>query len=101
MAEAFIGEIRCVSFNYAPDGWLLCNGQSLPISQYQILFSLIGTTFGGDGQTTFQIPNLNNKCICGSPSTTILKNNNNTITYNIPVNYTIPSNIIIVILENE
>lgn len=58
MSEPFIGEIRCVSFSFAPRGWALCNGQILPISQNQALFSLLGTTYGGDGQTTFALPNL-------------------------------------------
>ena len=49
----FLGEIRWVSFNFAPKGWALCNGQLLPINQNQALFSLLGTTFGGNGQTTF------------------------------------------------
>ncbi len=100
MVEAFVGEIRCVSFNYAPDGWLFCNGQTLPIQQYNQLYALIGTTFGGDGITTFQLPNLNNKCILGNPSTTIPNSYNNITKYNIPVNYIIPSNKIMVILEN-
>lgn len=57
MSEPFLGEIRIVSFNFAPKGWALCNGQVLPISQYQALFSLLGTTYGGNGVTTFQLPN--------------------------------------------
>jgi microcystin-dependent protein len=57
MAEPFIGEIRMVSFNYAPNGWALCNGQLLPINQNQALFSLLGTTYGGNGIQTFQLPN--------------------------------------------
>jgi microcystin-dependent protein len=51
-------EIKIVSFNFAPKGWALCNGQLLPINQNQPLFALIGTTFGGNGQTTFGLPNL-------------------------------------------
>ena len=58
MSQPFIGEIRMVSFTYAPRGWALCNGQILPINQNQALFSLLGTTFGGNGQTTFALPNL-------------------------------------------
>jgi len=54
----FIGEIRWVAFNFAPVGWAICDGQLLPISQNQALFSLLGTTFGGDGQTTFALPDL-------------------------------------------
>lgn len=56
MAEPFIAEIRLVSFNYAPNGWALCNGQMMPINQNQALFSLLGTSFGGNGQTTFALP---------------------------------------------
>lgn len=58
MAEPFLGEIRLMSFVFAPRGWALCNGQLLPINQNQGLFSLLGTTFGGNGQTTFALPNL-------------------------------------------
>jgi microcystin-dependent protein len=58
VSEPFLGEIRMVGFNFAPVGWFLCNGQILPISQYTALFSLLGTTFGGDGRTTFALPNL-------------------------------------------
>jgi len=56
--EPFLGEIRMVSFNYAPRGWALCNGQLLPINQNQALFSLLGTTFGGDGRVNFALPDL-------------------------------------------
>jgi microcystin-dependent protein len=58
MAEPFMSEIRIVSFNFAPQGWALCNGQLLPINQNQALFSLLGTTFGGNGQTNFALPDL-------------------------------------------
>jgi microcystin-dependent protein len=58
MSESYIGEVRLVGFNFAPVGWAFCNGQLLPISQYSPLFNLIGTTYGGDGQTTFGVPNL-------------------------------------------
>jgi microcystin-dependent protein len=58
MAEPFLSEIRIMSFEFAPKGWALCNGQVLPISQNQALFSLLGTTFGGDGRTTFALPDL-------------------------------------------
>jgi microcystin-dependent protein len=57
MSQPFLGEIRVVSFNFPPKGWALCNGQVLPINQYQALFSLLGTTYGGNGTTTFQLPN--------------------------------------------
>lgn len=56
--EPFVGEINYVAFNYAPDGWLQCDGQVLPISQYQALFSLIGNTYGGNGTTTFALPDM-------------------------------------------
>jgi microcystin-dependent protein len=58
MATPFLGEIKLVAFGYPPNGWALCNGQTLPINQYPALFSLMGTTFGGNGTTTFQLPNL-------------------------------------------
>lgn len=58
MAEPFLSEIRIFSFGFAPKGWALCNGQLLPINQNQALFSLLGTTFGGNGQTNFALPNL-------------------------------------------
>jgi microcystin-dependent protein len=58
MAEPFVAEIRIMSFGYAPRGWAMCNGQLLPINQNQALFSLLGTTFGGNGQTTFALPDL-------------------------------------------
>ncbi|MBB6733851.1 phage tail protein [Cohnella zeiphila] len=58
MAEPYVGEIRMFAGNFAPQGWLLCQGQQLPIQEYQVLFSLLGTTFGGDGQTTFGLPDL-------------------------------------------
>ena len=58
MAEPFLAEIRLFSFNFAPKGWIQCNGQLLPINENQALFSLLGTTYGGDGRTTFGLPNL-------------------------------------------
>jgi microcystin-dependent protein len=58
MAEPFLSEIRIMSFSYAPRGWALCNGQLLPINQNQALFSLLGTTFGGDGRVNFALPDL-------------------------------------------
>jgi len=58
MAEPFLGEIKVVTFNFAPKGWAFCNGQLLPINQNQALFSLLGTTYGGDGRTTFALPDL-------------------------------------------
>ena len=58
MGTPFLGEVRIVSFNFAPKGWALCNGQLLPINQNQALFSILGTTYGGNGQTTFALPDL-------------------------------------------
>jgi microcystin-dependent protein len=58
MAEPFLSEIRIFSFVFAPKGWALCNGQLLPINQNQALFSLLGTTYGGNGQTNFALPDL-------------------------------------------
>ena len=58
MAEPFLSEIRLFTFNFPPKGWAFCNGQLLPINQNQALFSLLGTTYGGDGQTTFALPDL-------------------------------------------
>ena len=58
MASPFIGEIRMFGFNFAPTNWAMCNGQLLAISQYSALFSLLGTTYGGNGQTTFGLPDL-------------------------------------------
>ena len=58
MAEPFLSEIRMMSFNFAPKGWALCNGQLLPINQNQALFSLLGTTYGGDGRVNFALPDL-------------------------------------------
>ena len=58
MSDQFVAEIRAVAFNFAPTGWALCNGQILPISQNTALFSLLGTTYGGDGKSTFALPDL-------------------------------------------
>ncbi|MGZ5435473.1 MAG: phage tail protein [Pyrinomonadaceae bacterium] len=56
MSTPFLGEIKIISWNFAPKGWALCNGQFLPINQNQALFSILGTTYGGNGQTTFALP---------------------------------------------
>jgi len=58
MAEPFLAEVRIMSFSFAPKGWAMCNGQLLPINQNQALFSLLGTTFGGDGRVNFGLPDL-------------------------------------------
>jgi microcystin-dependent protein len=61
MAEPFLGEIRMMSFNFPPKGWASCNGQLLPINQNQALFALLGTTYGGNGQTNFALPDLRSR----------------------------------------
>jgi microcystin-dependent protein len=61
MSDWFLGEIRLMSFNYPPHNWALCNGQQLPINQNQPLFALLGTTYGGNGQTTFALPDLRDR----------------------------------------
>ncbi|MBS1702731.1 MAG: phage tail protein [Armatimonadetes bacterium] len=63
MAEPFIGEIRLFGFNFPPKGWAACEGQILPINQNQALFSLLGTTYGGNGTTTFSLPNAKDRCL--------------------------------------
>src|ERR1700679_456469 len=61
MSQPYIGEIRLVGFTFAPSGWALCNGQSMSIAEYEALFNLIGTTYGGDGVNTFNLPNLQSR----------------------------------------
>ncbi|ALI07220.1 MULTISPECIES: phage tail protein [Pseudomonas] len=63
--EVFIGTIQSFAFNFAPRDWALCNGQTLSLSQYQTLFALIGVTYGGNGQTTFMLPNLQGRLPLG------------------------------------
>jgi microcystin-dependent protein len=58
MAQPYVGEIRIFAANFAPAGWMFCEGQLLPISEYETLFNLIGTTYGGDGQSTFALPDM-------------------------------------------
>ena len=58
MSTPYVGEIRAVAFSFAPENWALCNGATLPISTNETLFTLLGTTYGGDGQTTFKLPDL-------------------------------------------
>ena len=65
MAQPYVGEIRMFAGNFAPRQWALCNGQTLPISQYSALFSLIGTTYGGNGVSTFLLPNLQSRIPVG------------------------------------
>ncbi len=70
--DPILGQIQLFAFNFVPKGWMLCDGTTLPISQYTAVFALVGTTYGGDGQTTFALPNLKGKepiagsmyCIC-------------------------------------
>src|SRR5436190_1883999 len=59
--DCFLSELKIVSFNFAPKGWAMCNGQLLPINQNQALFSLLGTTYGGDGRVNFALPNLQSR----------------------------------------
>src|ERR687885_2100818 len=66
MSQPFLAEIRAVGFNFAPRGWALCDGQLLPISQNTALFSLLGTTYGGDGKSTFALPNLQGSAPLGA-----------------------------------
>ena len=61
MGTPFMSEVKIISWNFAPQGWAFCNGQFLPINQNQALFSLLGTTYGGNGQTTFALPDLRGK----------------------------------------
>lgn len=63
MAESFVGEVQMFAGNFAPAGWAFCNGQTLNISEYETLFALIGTTYGGDGQATFALPDLRGRLV--------------------------------------
>src|SRR5438477_8882632 len=65
MSEPFLGEIRMFGFNFAPVGWAMCNGQLLPISQNTALFSLLGTQYGGNGQSNFALPDLRGRVAMG------------------------------------
>jgi microcystin-dependent protein len=66
MSDPFLAQITMFGFNFAPRGWALCQGQLLPISQNTALFSLLGTTYGGDGKTTFALPNLQDQTVVGA-----------------------------------
>ncbi len=66
MAQPFVGQVIAVGFNFAPQGWYLCDGSLLPISQYMALFSLLGTNFGGDGTSTFGLPDLRGRAALGA-----------------------------------
>src|SRR5690349_12042458 len=65
MAQPYVGEIRMFGGNFAPAGWMFCEGQLMPISEYETLFNLIGTTYGGDGETTFAMPDLRGRLPIG------------------------------------
>jgi microcystin-dependent protein len=65
MSSPFVAEIRVVGFNFAPTGWALCDGQLMPISQNTALFSLLGTMYGGDGKSTFALPNIQGSAVVG------------------------------------
>jgi microcystin-dependent protein len=65
MTEPYVGEIQIFGFNYPPYQWAFCNGQTIPITQNTALFALIGTLYGGNGQTVFQLPNLTGRAACG------------------------------------
>jgi microcystin-dependent protein len=66
--SATLGEIRLVGFNFAPEGWALCNGQLLPIAGYDALYSLLGNTYGGDGHTSFSLPDMRGRVVVGTGS---------------------------------
>jgi len=70
--DQYLGQMLFVSFGYAPKGWAECNGQQLPIAQNQALFTLLGTTYGGNGQTTFALPNIQSRVLIGDNSNYIL-----------------------------
>jgi microcystin-dependent protein len=70
MTSPFLGEIRAFSFDFAPSGWQLCNGQLLPIQQYQALFALLGTTYGGNGTNNFALPDLRGRIAMSMASST-------------------------------
>ena len=74
MSEPFIGQIIGVGFNYAPQGWAFCDGSSLPISEYETLFNLIGTQFGGNGVSTFNLPDLRGRAALGEGQGSGLQN---------------------------
>jgi microcystin-dependent protein len=65
MAQPFVGQVIAVGFNFAPPGWLLCNGSVVPIAEFEPLYNLIGTTYGGNGQTTFALPDLRGRAPLG------------------------------------
>ena len=70
--DPYLGEIRLCAFSYAPRGWALCNGALLNINQYQALYALLGPRYGGDGRTTFALPDLRGRVACGQSATIVL-----------------------------
>jgi len=72
--DAFYGEIRIFGFNFPPQNWAQCNGQTVNIMQYQVLYTVLGIQFGGDGQSTFKLPNLMGSTVCGAGQGTGLTN---------------------------
>lgn len=70
MAQPFVGSLMLVPYNFAPAGWMFCQGQLLPIAENETLFQLIGTTFGGDGQSTFALPDLRGRAAIGTGTST-------------------------------
>ncbi len=84
MSEPFLGEIKMFGFNFAPRGWAQCDGQILPINQNQSLYSLLGTTFGGDGRTNFALPDLRSRAPVHKGDGVLLgdKNGTETVTLN-------------------
>jgi microcystin-dependent protein len=92
MGEPYIGEIRMVGFNFAPAGWMLCQGQLLPIDQNEALFNLIGTTYGGDGQATFALPNLQSRVPMHQGSNYVIGESGGTETVTLTVSQIPPHN---------
>ena len=72
MSKSYVGEIRMFAGNFAPDGWMFCDGSLLAISEQETLYNLIGTTYGGDGQTTFNLPDLRSRVPLGMSGTYLL-----------------------------
>jgi microcystin-dependent protein len=96
MATPYLSEIRIFSFNFPPKGWVLCNGQTLPINQNQALFSLLGTTYGGNGTSTFNLPNLQGRIAMSQGNGFVLGESagevNHTLTVSEIPNHTHPVN---------
>ena len=86
MAQPYVGEIRMFGGNFAPAGWMFCEGQLLPISEYETLFNLIGTTYGGDGQSTFALPDLRGRVPVHQGNGFILAETGGTETVTLTVN---------------